>query len=117
MGKSVTSPQQGGIQLRAMLQREGIDPKLVNIVGQSWRLYDLVERKVDAISAYATVEPALLSARGVTPATMRGVDYGLDFYGDILFTTQAQVAQYPERTAAFLRATLKGWDYAFSTQY
>ncbi len=108
------SGDQGGIQLRAMLQREGIDPKLVNIVEQSWRLDDLVERKVDAVSAYATVEPALLSARGVAPSTMRGVDYGLDFYGDVLFTTQDQVSDHPERTAAFLRATRKGWDYAFS---
>ena len=110
------SEDQGGIQLRAMLQREGIDPKLVNIIGQSWQLDDLIERKVDAVSAYATVEPALLSARGVAPSTMRGVDYGLDFYGDVLFTTQAQISENPERTAAFLRATRKGWDYAFSHQ-
>ncbi|MDP3709476.1 MAG: ABC transporter substrate-binding protein [Polaromonas sp.] len=108
------SEDQGGIQLRAMLQREGIDPKLVNIIPQSWNLDDLINGKVDAMSAYATAEPALLSARGVTPATMRGVDYGVDFYGDIIFTTEAEVAKHPDRTAAFLRATRKGWEYAFN---
>lgn len=107
------SQDQGEIQLRAMLRREGIDPKLVNIIPQSWNLDDLINGKVDAMSAYATAEPALLSARGVMPATMRGIDYGVDFYGDIIFTTEAEVAKYPERTAAFLRATLKGWEYAF----
>jgi PAS domain S-box-containing protein len=107
------SQDQGEIQLRAMLKREGIDPKLVNIIPQTWDLDDLITGKVDAMSAYATAEPALLSARGVMPATLRGIDYGVDFYGDIIFTTEAQVAKYPERTAAFLRATRKGWDYAF----
>lgn len=108
------SQDQGEIQLRATLQREGIDPKLVNIVPQSWNLDDLINGKVDAMSAYATAEPALLAARGVTPAVIRGVDYGVDFYGDIVFTTEAEVANHPERTAAFLRATRKGWEYAFN---
>jgi PAS domain S-box-containing protein len=112
--KVMLSDDQGGIQLRAMLKREGIDPKRVDIVPQSWMLEDLIDGKVDAVSAYATVEPSLLRARGVAPATMRSLDYGVDFYGDILFTTEAEVAKNPERIAAFLRATRKGWDYALS---
>ncbi|MFZ3141129.1 ABC transporter substrate-binding protein [Polaromonas sp.] len=115
IGKTVMlSEDQGGVQFRAMLKREGIDPGLINIIAQSWNLGDLVTGKVDAVSAYTTAEPALMTARGVVPAMMRGVDYGIDFYGDILFTTEAKIAQNPERNAAFLRATRKGWDYAFS---
>lgn len=108
------SDGQGSIQLRAVLKREGIDPQRVNILPQTWKLEDLIEGRVDAMSAYSTVEPALLRARGVAPATMRSLDYGVDFYGDILFTTEAQAAKAPERTAAFLRATRKGWEYAFT---
>ena len=115
IGKTIMlSEDQGAVQFRAMLKREGIDPGLVNIIAQSWKLGDLIDGKVDAVSAYATAEPSLMRARGVVPAMMRGVDYGVDFYGDILFTTQAHIAQSPERTEAFLRATRKGWDYAFS---
>ena len=115
IGKTVMlSEDQGEIQLRAMLKREGIDPGLVNIIPQRWKLDDLITGKVDAVSAYATAAPALMRARGVAPAMMRGVDYGVDFYGDIIFSTQAQIAKNPEQTAAFLRATRKGWDYAFS---
>ncbi len=112
--KVMLSEDQGAIQLRAMLQREGINPKLVNILPQSWQLDDLIAGEVDAMSAYATVEPALMQARGVAPATMRSLDYGVDFYGDILFTTGTEVSENPERTAAFLRASRKGWDYALS---
>ena len=115
IGKTVMlSEDQGALQFRAMLKREGIDRGLVNIIAQSWKLDGLINGKVDAVSAYATAEPALMRARGVVPAMMRGVDYGIDFYGDILFTTQAHIAQSPERTEAFLRATRKGWDYAFT---
>ncbi|WP_395057669.1 ABC transporter substrate-binding protein [Polaromonas sp.] len=112
--KVMLSDDQGAVQLRAMLRSEGIDPKRVNIVPQSWNLDDLIAGEVDAVSAYATVEPALLLARGVATSTMRSRDYGIDFYGDILFTTEAEVANNPDRTAAFLRASRKGWDYALN---
>ncbi|CAN5571828.1 hypothetical protein BH11PSE7_BH11PSE7_25760 [soil metagenome] len=114
-GKTVMmSEDQGGIQLRTMLRREGIDPAMVRIVPQSWRLDDLIDGKVDAMSGYATVEPAKLRSLGVDTRVMRSLDYGVDFYGDILFTSEAEAQGHPERTAAFVRATKKGWEYAMS---
>jgi PAS domain S-box-containing protein len=114
-GKTVMmSDDQGGIQLRTMLRREGVDARLVHIVPQSWRLDDLVYNKVDAVSAYATVEPAKLRDQGVEISVMRSLDYGVDFYGDILFTSESEATQHPARTAAFVRATQKGWEYAMS---
>ncbi|MBC8039226.1 MAG: PAS domain S-box protein, partial [Opitutaceae bacterium] len=59
-------------------------------------------------------EPAKLRARGVIPASLRAIDYGVDFYGDMLFTSESQARDHPERTAAFIRASLKGWDYALN---
>ena len=106
------SDDQGSAQFRGMLVREGIDPGRVDIRPQSWDLADLIEGRVDAVSAYATVEPWLLRAKGVEPALLRSTDYGVDFYGDALFTTEAQVRSQPRRVAAFVRASLKGWSYA-----
>ncbi|MBC7436577.1 MAG: ABC transporter substrate-binding protein [Bdellovibrionales bacterium] len=114
-GKTVmTSDDQGGIQLRCMLRREGIDPRRINIVPQSWRLEDLIYQRVDVISAYATVEPAKMRARGIDTFEMRSLDYGVDFYGDILFTSEQEVTTHSARTAAFVRTTQKGWEYAMS---
>jgi PAS domain S-box-containing protein len=45
---------------------------------------------------------------------LRTSDYGVDFYGDILFTSEAVVERAPERVAAFVRASLRGWEYAFA---
>ena len=112
--KIMLAGDQGAIQLRAMLQREGIEPGSVNILPQSWDLEDLIQGRVDAISAYATVEPRQLRSRGVQPSVMRSADFGVDFYGDILFTSEVEVARDSRRTEAFLRASLKGWNYALS---
>ncbi len=103
---------QGEIQLRAMLQSEGIAPGLVTVLPQTWNLDDLIDGRVDAMSAYATVEPGQLAQRGVAPFIMRSADFGVDFYGDILFTSEEEVERQPMRTEAFLRASLKGWVYA-----
>lgn len=115
VGKKVMlASGQGEVQLRAMLRHEGVEPGRVNIVPQTWSLDDLIAGRVDAMSAYATVEPRQLLNRGVAPSIMRGADFGVDFYGDILFTSQSEVDRQAQRTEAFLRASLKGWTYALS---
>src|SRR5690606_9830838 len=88
------SDEQGAAQLKGMMVREGIDPERAVIVPHSWRLDDLIEGRVDAISAYATVEPALMRAAGVEPHLLRSSDYGVDFYGDVLFTSREQAARH-----------------------
>ncbi len=108
------SEDQGAFQFRAMLQGEGIHSSRIEVVPHSWDLEDLVERRVDAVSAYSGVEPEQLRARGVEPSVLRTTDYGVDFYGDILFTSESEVQRDPERVAAFVRASLRGWEYAFA---
>ncbi|MBC8041585.1 MAG: ABC transporter substrate-binding protein, partial [Opitutaceae bacterium] len=76
------SDRESSAQLWAMFMREGIAAETVQTVPHTWRLDELIDGKVAAISAYATVEPAKLRARGVIPASLRAIDYGVDFYGD-----------------------------------
>ncbi len=37
---------------------------------------------------------------------------GIDFYGDNLFTSAAELRKNPARVKAFREASLKGWAYA-----
>src|SRR5690606_219978 len=97
-----------------LLKREGISQDAIRIIPSDYDLDQLIEGKVDAVSAYCTVEPFQMRARGVEPRMIRAIDYGIDFYGDTLFTTREQVKNYPERVAAFRRATIKGWQYALT---
>lgn len=43
--------------------------------------------------------------------------YGVDFYGDTLFTSYAFYHNNPQISAAFTRASLKGWEYALNHPY
>ena len=63
--------------------------------------------------AYSTNEPFVLDQLGVPYQTFSPRSYGFDFYGDNLCTTARQAAA-PERTRAFLAASIKGWAYALA---
>lgn len=113
VGKRVMlANEQGAVQLQTLLIHEGIDPSRVQIEEHSWSIDDLISGRVDAVSAYAMVEPYQLLQRGVAPATLRAADYGVDFYGDTLFTTTDEARRHSKRVEAFVRASLKGWRYA-----
>jgi len=95
-----------------MLLNEGISPSRVHIIPSSYNLDDLISGKVDAINAYSTNEPDLLKQRGIPYNIIAPINYRIDFYSDVLFTTEAELRDHPERVEAMRRATLKGWHYA-----
>jgi diguanylate cyclase (GGDEF)-like protein/PAS domain S-box-containing protein len=115
IGKRVMlSNDQGAAQFKAMMRKEGIDLDRISILPHSWDVADLIQGKVDFMSAYATAEPIQLEMKGYQPVILSSQAFGVDFYGDTLFTTEKEVANHPKRVEAFLRATKKGWSYAFS---
>lgn len=118
VGKRImmSSDGQGVYQFKAMLLKQHLDIGQMTIVPHTWRLQDLIEGKVDVISAYAMDEPGQLEQMGYEPAVISNQPYGVDFYGDVLFTSEQEIATHPERVRAFLQATKKGWLYALSHQ-
>jgi len=74
---------------------------------------DLISEKVDVMSGYITNQPFALKSQGVDVNVMDPKDYGIDFYEDLLFTSHKEQEQYPGRTRRFLKASIKGWHYAF----
>lgn len=114
IGKRIMlSNDQGATQFKAMMNKAGIGLEHVTLLPHTWNLQDLVNGNADVVSAYATAEPVQLEAMGYNPSILSNQDYGVDFYGDILFTNEREVSLHPERLDAFLRATKKGWVYAF----
>ncbi|WP_407665405.1 EAL domain-containing protein [Methylovorus mays] len=114
MGKSVMMKHDlSAVQFDAMMLKAGLDPASVRFVTHTGKLDDLINGKVDAMSAYSTNEPYRLRARGIEPAIISTIDYDVDFYGDTLFTSRNEIESHPDRADAFLKATLKGWRYAF----
>ncbi len=112
--KIMVSSEQGRIQLLAMFKKEGIDPNTIKFITHTWNNQDLINGKADAISGYSSVEPFQFQKLNIETNILSPKDYGIDFYGDLLFTTQKELQYHPERTAAFKRASLKGWEYAMT---
>ncbi|MBJ7311718.1 diguanylate cyclase [Rugamonas sp. CCM 8940] len=99
-------------ELLAYLRQEGIGAEQIVQLPHSQNVRDLIDGKVDAMTAYSTNEPYLLERAGFAYRLLSPLADGIDFYGDNLFTTEAQIAAHPARVAAFRQASLRGWEYA-----
>ena len=84
----------------------------IDILPMSYDFEDPVSGRADAMSAYATSLPFLLRERGVDISVIRPWNYGAEFPGDNLFTTEGEIADHPGRAEKMIRATLRGWRYA-----
>lgn len=102
--------------LRAMLLKGLGELSAVELVAHSYRNRDLLEGRVDAMLAYLTNEPYWFEERGVAVNVIDPRAYGIDFYGDNLFTTETEIREHPARVAKLVRATLKGWRYALENR-
>ena len=96
----------------AMLANEGVDPKTLKVLPSSYDIHDLINAKTDAFNAYLTNEPFFLQEHNIEGYSIQPINYGVDFYSDILFTTQHEISRHPERVKAFREASLRGWEYA-----
>lgn len=99
-------------ELLAYLQQEGIPLTGITRIEHSFEPQDLIDGKVDAISAYVTNEPYFLDRAGFAYHTYTPRSVGIDFYGDNLFTTEQEIKNHPARAKSFREATLRGWQYA-----
>ncbi len=102
----------GSMSLKAYLEDEGIPPSSLIQVPHPFDPRPLIEGSLDAMSAYENDEPFLLEQAGVRVLRFTPRSAGIDFYGDILFTTEREIAEHPDRVEAFRATTLRGWVYA-----
>ena len=98
--------------LVATLQQAGITENDYTYIDNSYRNDDLIEDKVDVMIGYKSNEPFYFSEQNVGINVISPQSYGIDLYGDILFTSQQEIDNHPHRVKKFRRASLKGWQYA-----
>jgi len=104
--------QKRDVELHAMLINEGIALSDLDIVEGSSGKNDYFDSTLSAASAYLTNELYYLIEAGQTFRIIRPVNYGVDFYGDCIITSENELKEHPKRAAAFRKASLKGWTYA-----
>jgi class 3 adenylate cyclase/ABC-type nitrate/sulfonate/bicarbonate transport system substrate-binding protein len=104
----------GSDEIAAMLKHEGVDYAALPRTDHRGDPRDLLAGRADAMVAYSTNEPFVLEQLGAAYRTFSPAAYGVDFYGDNLCASAAEVKAHPERVAAFRAASLKGWAYALA---
>ncbi len=117
IGKKVLSERnQGWSIFKAILLKEGLDTAKVEIVARQKDSEEIVENHADAVVTYITSQPQRLKALGYDINIMRPEEYGVDFYGDVIFTTTEFAYNDTDKTNSFIKASLKGWEYALTHQ-
>ena len=100
-------------EIIAYLKKSNIPlERLVRIQSNNYNAEDLISGNADAYAGYSTNDPWFLDKAGVRYLTFTPRSEGIDFYGDNLFTTEAELKNHPERAKAFLEASIRGWRYA-----
>ena len=98
--------------LLAMLLINGILEKDYTFIKHNFDNMSLIKGDSDVMSAYLTNQPNVYRSLGHEVVLFDPVNYGIDFYGDLVFTTQQNVENNLARVEAFTQASLKGWQYA-----
>lgn len=98
----------------AALKVAEVDLKKINNHFPTWELDDLLSGHTQLIPAYSTDEPYFVRKAGKIPVLIEPRTYGIDFYGDLLFTRKKMLDEQPEIVEKFREASLRGWKYAMS---
>ena len=103
---------QSGIEIMAMLAKEGVRRDQVNTLNSTFSLNNFLANKIDALEAYTTNEPYFLDKFGISYRLIDPRNYGINFYTECLFTSMDEVQEHPDRVKKFRSASIKGWTYA-----
>ena len=102
------------VSLKAMITSNKV--KLDNLIflKHTHNINDLVNKNTDVISAYISKAPFTLQKKGIEYNVFDPKKYGFDMYSDLLFTNQNLINSDLNAVLAFKKASLKGWEYAYS---
>lgn len=102
--------------IAAMFSELGIEPGDYTHVPHTFNDDELINGTVDAMSVYITDQPYYYKQQGYRVNLIQPSNYGIDFYGDLLFTSKKFLEENTEQALAFRRASIKGWQYALENE-
>lgn len=103
-------------QVLALFMEAGVDPNTVRFVDVPTSVDALVDGTVDAVVTYDVSAQYRARELGVRLNMLHPADHGINFYGDALYTTERLLMQDPDMVERFVRASLRGWEYAVANR-
>ncbi len=98
--------------LLAMFTEAGLGINEHNHVNTTFNYRSLINGDTDAMAGYTTNQPFYYQQMGIPINILAPANYGIDFYGDMIFVEEIYLKQHKQQALAFRRASLKGWAYA-----
>ncbi|MDD3475554.1 MAG: ABC transporter substrate-binding protein [Sulfurimonas sp.] len=102
------------VPIYAMIKSAQVDEQSIEFVQHTLNLNELIDKKIDLYTGYSSNEPFLLKEKKIDFEVFSPSNSGFDFYSDILFTSEEEASQNPERVKSFRDASVRGWEYAFN---
>ena len=104
----------GNLFLSTVLHSADLTMDDIEVIPLTFDMTPLLEGEVDVWSGYLTEQVTRLEAEGYELNVILAYDYGAFIYSDILFTTESLIQQNPNLVRRFVRATMRGWEYALA---
>ena len=102
------------VSLKAMISSNKVKLENLTFLKHSHNIDDLINKKTDVISAYISKSPYTLQKKGVEYNIFDPKKYDFDMYSDMLYTNQNLINYDLNTVLLFKKASLKGWEYAYS---
>ena len=112
VGKKVGVQATAKILLSALLKKHGIEEKDVEIVIIGSEMTPILTGQTDVVSGWVT-NTTTLKPLGPERIDLRLWDAGVQLYALPMYATKDTIEKKPEMLAGFLRATARGWEYAY----
>ena len=104
------------VEILSMLQMEGIEISRIKRQVSTANPEDLLNGNTDAMVIYSTNEPLRMKNIGGKPFIINPLNYGIDFYGDCVFTSEDVINKNRKVVESFWAATIQGWEYAMENK-
>lgn len=102
--------------LEAMLSANQMGLNDIKMIPVQFDLRPLLEGQVDTFLSFETDQPIFIEMRGHKVNIIRAKDNGYHFYSNAIFATDETINDQADVLKKFLRATFKGWKYAFENK-
>ncbi|WMS86346.1 EAL domain-containing protein [Pleionea litopenaei] len=101
-------------EVEALFLSQGYDVSKITFVDAPVTINSLLDGLADVIVTYQISAEYQAMEKGVVLNRLLPADYGVEFYGDSIYTTRRYLEQNPQVVSKFVDASLRGWHYALS---
>lgn len=97
---------------RALLVRNGMTSRDLREVPIQFDPTPFAAGQIDVLPGYVTNQPVTLRSKGIEVNVISASSQGLNYYGNVYFTSERMIREHPDRVRRFLLAAREGWQTA-----